>query len=180
MLLDLIKKRRSVRKYIDKPIPRNDLLKCIEAARLAPSANNSQPLKFIIIDDPLLKDKIGKKAFSGIHSINKFAKDAPALIVVVSEKEIFSSAIGGYLQGTNFYLIDIGIACEHLVLQAAELGIGSCWIGWFNGNAIKKILKIPKLKRIDAIISLGYYKEDESARKPKKSIGEISSFNIYK
>ncbi len=124
MLLDLIRKRRSVRNYLDKPIPKEDILKCIEAARLAPSACNAQPWKFIVIDDRELKSKVGEKAFSGLYSMNKFANTAPVFVVVISEKQKFLSAIGGYFRGTRYYLMDIGIACEHLILLAAELGIG--------------------------------------------------------
>jgi len=180
MLMDLLKKRRSIRKYIDKPIPKEDLLKCLEAARLAPSACNGQPWKFIIVDEPSLKNSLCEKAFSGIYSINKFVRNASALIVAVSEKEKFFSAIGAYLRGTNFYLLDIGIACEHLVLQAAELGIGTCWIGWFDEKAVKGILNVPETKRIDVIISLGYYEEGKLPEKIRKSLNEISSFNTYK
>ncbi len=179
MLLDLINKRRSVRNYLNRPVPKEDLLKCIEAARLAPSACNAQPWKFIIVDEPQLKTRVCVRAFSGIYSINKFVINAPVLVVVISEKEKFLRAIGGYFRGTKYCLIDIGIACEHLVLQAAELGIGSCWIGWFNEKAVKEILNIPKLKKIDVIISLGYYEENKSKIKPKKSLEEISTFNTY-
>lgn len=179
MLLDLVSKRKSIRNYIDKPIPKEDVLKCIEAARLAPSACNGQPWRFIVIDDPLLKNKICERAFSGIYSINKFAKNASALIVVISEREKFLTVIGGYFRGIKYYLLDIGIACEHLVLQATELGIGSCWIGWFNEKAVKKILNIPQNKKVDVIISLGYYEGDESIIKSRKSLEEISSFNSY-
>lgn len=179
MLLDLINKRKSVRNYINRPIPREDLLKCIEAARLAPSACNGQPWKFIVVDEPLLKKKVCEKAFSGIYSMNKFVETAPVLIIVISEKEKFMSALGGKIRGTRYYLLDIGIASEHLVLQAAELGIGSCWIGWFSEKGVKSILKIPRHKKIDAIISLGYSKEDRPAPKMRKPLGEISSFNAY-
>lgn len=178
MLQSLISKRRSIRNYIDKPIAKDDLLKCLEAARLAPSACNGQPWKFIIVDDPQLKDKVCEGAFSGVYSINKFTKNAPVLVVVISEREKFFAALGGYCRGTNYYLVDIGITCEHLVLQAAELGIGSCWLGWFNEKAVKNILGIPKNKKVDIIISLGYY-EKEPPEKTRKPLQEISSFNRY-
>lgn len=180
MLLDLILKRRSVRKYLSRPIPKQDLLKCIEAARLAPSAQNAQPWRFIIVDQPELKDKICQRAFSGVYAINRFAINAPVLIVVVSEKERFLRTVTKYFRGTNFYLIDIGIACEHLCLEATELGIGSCWLGWFNEKAVKEILQIPRDKKIDVIMSLGYFIEDKLKKKSRKSLEEMSSFNVYK
>ena len=179
MFMDLVRKRRSIRTYLDKPVPKEDLLRCIEAARLAPSACNSQPWKFIIVDEPRLVKMICEKAFSGVYSINKFAKDAPVLIVVVSEKEKFASKMGGYFRGTNYCLLDIGIACEHLILEATELGIGTCWLGWFNEKSVKKTLKVPRNKKIDAIISMGYRKEDKPVLKARKSLEEISLFNGY-
>ena len=126
---DLVNTRRSVRKFRPVQIPREDLEKCLEAARLAPSACNSQPWTFVVIDDPVLKDQISKKAFSGIYAMNQFARGTSALAIVVSEKVKFLSAVGGQVRGTQYYLVDIGIACEHFILQATELGIGSCWIG---------------------------------------------------
>ncbi|MCM8775821.1 MAG: nitroreductase family protein [Candidatus Omnitrophica bacterium] len=177
----LVKQRTSVRKYLkDKTIPREDLVKCIEAARLAPSACNAQPWKFILVDDPDLKDRICEKIFSGVYSVNKFAKNAAALVVVVSEKEKFLSTLGGRIRDTRYYLIDIGIACEHLVLQATELGIGSCWIGWFNEQPLKELLKIPSSKKVDIVISLGYFDETETSVKSRKSLDQTVSWNGYK
>jgi len=176
--LELVKKRRSVRSYTGKPVSRELLLKCVESARLAPSACNVQPWRFVIVDDRKLIVEIAEKACHGVYSINKFIKDAGALVAVISEREAFIRKVGGYLRGTNYYLLDIGIACEHLVLQATELGIGSCWIGWFDENKLKKILNIPRNKKIDIIISLGYYDSQSDAAKPKprKELSEIASF----
>ncbi|OGX12000.1 MAG: hypothetical protein A2351_07775 [Omnitrophica bacterium RIFOXYB12_FULL_50_7] len=85
-LMDLIVKRRSVRRYSEKPVPKEDILKCLEAARLAPSACNSQAWHFIVVDEPRLKARVCDRIFSGVYCINKFAKEAAALVVVVSEK----------------------------------------------------------------------------------------------
>jgi nitroreductase len=176
--LELVKKRRSIRSYLDKPIPRKILLQCVEAARLAPSACNAQPWEFVIVDDRKLIVEISEKVCHSIYSINKFIKEAAALVVVVSDKDTFLSKIGGYLKGTNYYLIDIGIACQHLILQAAELGIGSCWIGWFDEKKLKKILRVPSSKRIDVIISLGYCKGQFPSPKQRKELSQIVSFNL--
>ena len=88
-LFDLIQKRRSVRRYANRPIPKEDILKCLEAARLAPSACNSQPWHFIVVDEPELKARVSDRIFSGLYSMNKFAKEAPVLVAVVSEKMKF-------------------------------------------------------------------------------------------
>lgn len=179
-ILDIIKRRRSVREYLDKPVEREKIMQCLEAARLAPSACNAQPWKFIVIDDAELKGRLCENIFKGVYNINMFVKKAPVIIAVVSEREKFLAKMGGKIRNTPYHLIDIGIACEHLILQAAELGLGTCWVGWFNEKVLKKILKIPKNKKVDILIALGYPKEDKiSFPKNRYSLGEISSFNYY-
>ncbi len=173
----LIQQRRSVRRYSDRPVPKENILKCLEAARLAPSACNSQPWKFIVIDDPALKGRVCDKIFSGIYSMNRFAKEAPVLVAVLSEKGKLLSSLGGQFRGTSYYLVDLGIACEHFILQAEELGLGTCWMGWFDEKALKKELKLPGDKKIDIVISLGFPAEEKTVPKSRKSLEEISSFN---
>lgn len=177
--MDLAFKRRSVRRFASKPVSKENILKCIEAARLAPSACNSQPWHFIVVDDPGLKARVSDRIFSGLYSMNKFAKEAPVLVAVVSEKMKFLASVGAQVRDTRYYLMDIGIACEHLVLQAQELGIGTCWMGWFDEKALKEELKIPKNKKIDIVIALGYPAEDKIVLKTRKPLGEIHSFNRY-
>jgi len=174
--LDLVNKRRSVRKYKSSSISRDILDRCIEAARLAPSACNSQPWSFIIVDNIDLKNKLIEKAFSGLYSMNRFIKDAPVLVVVITEKSSYIAKLGGYLKKTQYSLIDVGIACEHFILQATEEGLGTCWLGWFNEKAVKKILNLDKNSKIDAIISVGYSEEDRDIEKNRKSIDKIRKF----
>jgi len=179
-LLDLIKHRKSVRRFLDKPVEREKIMMCLEAARLAPSACNSQPWKFIIVDDRQLKDKLCKVAFRGIYSMNTFCKMAPVMVVIVSEKSKFLARIGGMLRSTKYYLIDIGIAGEHFILQAEELGLGTCWIGWFNERAVKSVLNIPQEKKIDVLIALGYYDREKLGRPhSREPMDKIASFNSY-
>lgn len=174
--LELVKSRTSVRQYLDKPIPRDILLACIEAARLAPSACNTQPWKFLIIDDPDFIGKIADKICHSVYSFNKFIAAAAALVIVISDKEGFLRQAAGALKGTNYYLIDIGIAVEHIALQAQELGIGSCWIGWFDEKKLKDALRLPRKSKIDALLALGYYDPQALKQKPRKSLEEISAF----
>ena len=179
-LLDLIKHRKSVRDFLDRPVEREKITMCLEAARLAPSESNSQPWRFIVVDDKQLKDKLCDAAFSGIYWINSFCKTAPVIVVVISEKSKFLARIGGMFRGIKYYLIDIGIAGEHFVLEAEDLGLGTCWIGWFNERAVKSILSIPQHKKIDILIALGYYNREklgpEHSREPME---KIASFNSY-
>jgi nitroreductase len=159
-LLDLIKHRRSIRDFIDRPVERQKLMICLEAARLAPSASNSQPWKFIIVDDVDVKKRLCDNAFGPMYFFNYFAKKAPVIVVIVSEKDKFLTRIGGMLRRTDYYLIDVGIAGEHFVLQAEELGLGTCWMGWFDEEAIKSTLNVPRDRKIDALLALGYYSEN--------------------
>jgi nitroreductase len=175
--LELVRKRRSTRKYSAKPVPRETLERCLEAARLAPSACNVQPWHFIVVDDAELKNNLAKAAFSGVYSMNSFAKDAPVLIAVVTERSNYIARLGGYLKGVQYSLIDIGIVCEHLVLQAEEEGVGTCWLGWFNEGAVKKVLGLPKAKKVDIMISMGYPESEELREKTRKHLSEIRRFN---
>lgn len=102
-------------------------------------------------------------------------------MVVSSEKDRFLARIGGMFRGTQYYLIDIGIACEHFVLQAEELGLGTCWIGFFNEKAIKPLLDIPAGVKLDIIIAMGYYDAEKKYPAPaRERLDKISSFNSYK
>ena len=179
-LSDLLKHRKSIRNYLDRAVEREKIMMCLEAARVAPSACNSQPWKFIIVDDRELKNKLCDTAFSGIYSVNSFCKMAPVIVAVVSEKSKFLARIGGMFRGTKYYLIDIGIACEHFVLQAEDLGLGTCWIGWFNEQAVKSILNVPRNKKIDVLIALGYYdRENVCLEDDREPMDKIASFNSY-
>lgn len=176
--LDLANKRISVRRYLDRPVSRDDINKCIEAARLAPSACNSQPWKFIVVDDKALRDRLCEKAFSGLYRMNAFAKAAPVIVAVVSEKATFFAKVGGQFRGTQYCLMDVGMACEHFALQASELGLGTCHLGWFNERAVKRLLGIPRQKKIDLLISLGHY-ENIDKEKKRRPINDMSSYNRY-
>ena len=178
--LDLVKHRKSVRDFLDKPVEREKIMMCLEAARLAPSASNSQPWRFIVVDDRQLKNRLCAAAFGGVYFINSFCKTAPVIVVVISEKSRFLTRIGAMFRGTQFYLIDIGIACEHLVLQAEDLGLGTCWIGWFNEGAVKAVLNIPQDKKIDILIALGYYDREKLGREhSREPMEKIASFNSF-
>ncbi len=180
-LLELIKQRKSVRRFLDTPVEREKVMMCLEAARAAPSACNSQPWRFIVVDEPELRKRLCERAFRGIYSINTFCKTAPVIVVIISEKGKFLARIGGMFRGTKYYLIDIGIAGEHFVLQAEELGLGTCWIGWFNESAVKKVLDIPKGKKIDVLIALGYYdKKKVKTGHDREPLEKIASFKAYR
>ena len=180
VLLDLLKHRKSVREFLARPVERDKIMTCLEAARLAPSECNSQPWRFIVVDDRQLKNRLCDAAFGGIYSMNSFCKTAPVMVVVISEKSKFIARIGEMFRGTKYYLIDIGITCEHFVLQAEDLGLGTCWIGWFNERGVKSTLGIPQRKKIDMLIALGYYdREKLGPEHDREPMDKIASFNSY-
>jgi nitroreductase len=178
--LSLVNKRQSVRKYIDKPVEEDKLKRCLEAARLAPSASNNQPWKFVVINDPELLQKVAKETIGPLASFNNFVPQVPVIIAIVIEKMKVITRIGASIQDREYPLIDIGIAAEHFCLQAAEEGLGTCMLGWFNEKPIKELLKVPKDKRIGLLITLGYAPDDYHLRKKiRKNPEETINYNSY-
>lgn len=178
--IELAYSRRSIRQYLDKKVEREKIVQCVEAARLAPSAENVQPWRFIIIDDEELKHKFCKQAFSGIYSLTKWAQHAPVIIVILAKLDILANRIGKQIQGTNYYLIDVGITGEHLVLQAEELGLGTCWIGWFSAEKTRKFFKLPRSYKVVSLISMGYPASRPQKEKKRRTLEEIMWFNEIK
>ena len=174
--LDLVKKRQSDRSYLSTPVEREKIERALEAARLAPSACNSQPWYFIAVTDPELKNAIAERTTSPLIPINRFVPEAPVIVAVVTERPALSAQIGGFMKGKEFNLIDIGIAVEHFCLQAAEDGLGTCMLGWFDEKKVKKLLGLPRHKRVALLISVGYPKETNTRTKIRKAAedtGEI-------
>jgi|SRR5690554_1594517 len=174
--LELVKKRYSVRRYSGRPVAREKIERCLEAARLAPSACNAQPWQFIVVDDPGLKEEVAKTTFSPLVSFNKFSLQAPVLVVAVLEKSNLIAQVGGFLRKKEFNLVDLGIAAAHFSLQAAEEGLGTCILGWFDEKKVREILGIPSGKRAALIITLGY---PETAEIPEKKRKPPSVFRFY-
>jgi nitroreductase len=174
---ELVRNRRSVRRYLDRPVEREKVLACLEAARLAPSAENVQPWRFLVIDDPDVKQRFAATAFSGIYSFSRFAAKAPVLIVILARPDLLANRIGKQIQDVSFYLIDVGIAGEHLALQAEELGLGTCWIGWFNSRRTRKFFHIPRQYKIVCLMAMGYHEGRQAQEKKRKTLAEIAWFN---
>jgi nitroreductase len=177
-MLELILRRQSDRKYSDKPIETDKLERIIEAGRMAPSACNAQPWKFIVVTDPPLIGKLAEAASAKLLGMNVFVGQAPVIIVIVREKPNFSSKVGGTIKRKDYSHIDIGIASENICLQSAAEGVGSCIIGWFDEEQIRKILDIPASKRVELIITLGY-SMSEYRQKKRKPREETASYNKY-
>ncbi|NLO91316.1 MAG: NAD(P)H nitroreductase [Elusimicrobia bacterium] len=177
-LLDFIAQRRSVRKYDTRPVEDEKLMRCIEAARLAPSACNSQPWRYVAVTDPARLAALKEAAFSGLYSATAFAKGAPVLVAIVSEKPGLSAWVGGKFRSLPFYLVDIGISAQNFVLAAQSLGLGTCYIGWFDDQKAARALKVPSGRKVELLISVGYPAEEPAAR-PRKSLREMFSRDSY-
>jgi nitroreductase len=179
--LDLVNRRYSVRRYDpDRTVDREIIDRCLEAARMAPSACNAQPWRFVVVDDPDTRRKVAAETHSRLVTFNKFADKAPVLIVVMIEEGKAVPQIGGFLKGTRYSLVDIGIAAEHFCLQATDEGLGTCMMGWFNETPIRKLLGAPRGSRIALVITAGYPLRDDTPRKrPRKDLDAIRSFNHY-
>ena len=176
----LIKKRHSLRRYSERQPSRETILQCLEAARLAPSGENAQLWRFVVVDEPALRDTLAQAASSGIYLPTKFIRQAPVIIAVLSKTDIKVNRLGTFLQGVQFYLLDLGIACRQLVLRAEELGLGTCYIGWFAVDKVRKVLGLPKNERLVCLLTLGYAPNGylPPAQHKRKALEEIVRFNL--
>ncbi len=157
-----VSQRRSVRAYKAGEVEEEKLKKILEAARLSPSASNRQDWKFIVAREKETKKKLARAAFG-----QSFIGEAPVVLVACGTE---SKAVMACGQPTH--TVDVSIACAFMILQACELGLGTCWIGAFEEDEVKKILEIPKSVRAVAMIPLGYPDEDPSPR-PRKGLDQI-------
>lgn len=174
--IELVNKRQSDRKYAPKPVAREHILKCLEAARLAPSACNSQPWKFIVVDD---RAKLAEMSEAAIGlGMNKFTVQVPVLVAVVQENMNLSAKAGSIVKSKDYSMMDLGIAVEHFCLQAAELGLGTCIMGWFDEKKVKKLLGVPRSRRIQLLIALGH-PDTPTREKIRKPLEAIASWNGY-
>lgn len=178
-MLDLFRKRQSQRAYKPTPVEPEKIERILEAARIAPSACNAQPWKFIVVDDPELKNQIADATSAKLLGMNHWTKQAPVHIVIVEEGANISSSVGGAIKQRHFPLMDIGIAASYISLQATHEGLGTCFIGWFNEKRVKQLLGIPRGKRPQLIITLGY-PDSEVREKVRKDKDKVVSYNSYK
>ena len=147
-LMDAIKTRRSIRRYKETPVPENLLKDVLNAARLAPSADNAQPWRIIVVRDEQAKLKIAASSNS-----QKFIAQAPVVLVICGIPDEAFPTMGGYMSA---HVIDATIAFDHITLAAHALGLGTCWIGWFKEEKIREILGIPEDVPVVALTPLGY------------------------
>jgi nitroreductase len=169
-VFDAIKIRKSVRVYDSKPVPYELLLKIAEVARLAPSASNIQPWNFIFVTDKDKREKLSEGRYAG------FLADSPVVIV----------GCGDQKASPKWYTVDVTIALEHIVLAAASEGLGTCWVGSFNEDNVKQLLRIPEDYKVVALLAMGYPREklDQTGKSARviprrKDMDQIVSYDEF-
>jgi translocator protein len=167
-----------VRQYLSEPVPRKALERCLEAARLAPSACNSQPWRFIVVDDPKKREELAAAASGGLLPINHFVHMAPVLVAVLATKPKATAGFGALIKRKPFAMMDVGIAAEHFCLQAAEEGLGTCMLGWFNEAQVRTALGVPAEARPVLLLTVGL-PAGVPAPRNRKPREEISAWNNY-
>lgn len=174
---ELVARRQSDRAYDPaQPVDREALERIVDAARLAPSACNSQPWHFIVVDRPDLCAEVAESLTS--IGMNKFAAQAPCFIVVVQEAPNFTARLGGWIKNKHFPLIDCGIATAHLTLAAAEEGLGSCIMGWFDERRLKRLLGVPRSRRVLLVVAIGHSLQPLRP-KQRHQLAEVMGDNRY-
>lgn len=161
--MDVVNTRKSIRDYQDKPVEPEKLAKILEAARLAPSWANKQCTKYIIITDKKRIEDLAQNMFA------RHLKQAPIVIVACADPKD-----SGSRNGMDYYLVDVGISMEHLVLAAADQGLGTCWTGGFDEEKIKKALGIPENVKVVALTPLGYPAELSMRSKLVRSMAGLN------
>jgi nitroreductase len=172
---DAIARRVSCRAYQIKPVPEAHLTQILEAARLAPSACNLQPWRFAVVRDPDLRRRIVEDGFlPGIKMT--WALDAPVHVVIGMERSFVTHRLAASVSGVDYPWVDIGIAGEHLVLAATELGVGTCWIGWIKPRVVARIVGWPASVKPVVVITVGYPCDPDAGMPPasrRKPLAEL-------
>lgn len=160
-LKEIITKRRSIRAYENNLVPEESLKNILEAARLAPSARNNQPWKFVVVREEKRRQELAQAAD------REFVAEAPVVIAAVATEP---ERIMGC--GVPSYAVDLSIAVTHMILAAVDEGLGTCWLGAFSQQRVKEILKIPGKYRVVALLTLGFPR-GEMKVKTRKPLEEI-------
>jgi nitroreductase len=168
-VVDAVRTRKSVRKYLSKTVEKEKLTAILEAGRLAPSASNRQEWRFVVVSDNETRRKLAEAANKQI-----FIGEAPVVIAACAETD-------GHVMrcGQPCYPIDVAIALDHMTLTAVELGLGTCWIGAFDESRVKQILGIPAKIRVVALMPLGYPSDASMAKKQRLPFNEIVKYEHW-
>lgn len=171
-VFEAIKTRRSIRAFTNEEVSEEEVRKLIDAARHAPSAGNIQPWEFVIVRDPERKHRLAVAALN-----ETFIEEAPVVIVVCANE--VQSGLGYGARGIALYCLqDTAAATQNMLLAACALGLGTCWVGAFYEEDVRKVVKVPKGVRPVAIVPVGHPAEKPNPR-PKRSISEIVRYEMF-
>jgi nitroreductase len=168
-VMEAIRKRRSIRSFEDRPVEEEKLQAVLEAGRLAPSAKNLQEWRYVVVRDPDLRAKLAEAANG-----QKFVGEAPVVLVACAETDMHRMSCGELC-----YPIDVAISLDHMTLKAVEEGLGTCWIGAFDQDAVKKLLRIDEEIRVVSLMPLGYPAAEPAARS-RLEVDSIVSYERWK
>ncbi len=168
-LKEVIRQRQSIRDYEDRPVPEGKLTNILEAARLAPSANNRQPWKFVVVKERKRRQELAQAANGQI-----FIGEAPIIIAAVATNVEHIMTCG-----VPSYAVDLAIAVDHVTLAAVDEGLGTCWIGAFSQQRVREILRIPAKYRVVTLLPLGFARKGKGM-KIRKALEEIVCYEIFK
>lgn len=169
-VFEIIRKRRSIRLYEEKPVEQEKLNRVLEAGRLAPSADNRQPWRFIVVTNDEVKEKL-RASYD-----EEWFVSAPVIIIGCAvPKEAWVR-----MDGQEYWMVDVAIAMQNMILVATELGLGTCWIADFDEEAARKALKLSQSVRIVAMTPLGYPTEEKRPVRNRKSLSEIVHYDSWR
>ena len=166
-LMEAIRGRRSTRSFLDLPVEEEKLEKVLEAGRLAPSARNMQDWRFVVVREEATRQRLAEAARN-----QGFVGQAPVVIAACGTSDLIMTC------GQPAYAVDVAIAVDHMTLAAFSLGLGSCWIGAFYEDQVKKILGVPNEVRVVALLPLGYPAGPVRAT-PRKSLKEVVAYEHW-
>lgn len=173
--LELVKRRESCRNFDpNRTVEREKLERCAEAARLAPSACNSQPWRYLIVTNPDYAAKL--RPLMQELGMNKFVNECPAFVVVLEEPTRLKVSVTSKFKDQDFAPIDVGLSTSQFCYEAAEQGLSTCIIGWHNEPKIKELFGIDKVSRVRLVLCVGYAASGELREKKRKPIEQVFQY----
>jgi len=172
-VFEVIKNRRSIRSYQPREVEGEKLSRVLEAARLAPSAANRQPWRFIVVNDPEARERL-RRGYDKDWFVS-----APVIVVACALPNEAWARRRGLMGREEYWKVDVSIALQNLVLAAWEEGLGTCWVGAFDEEGVKGALEIPQDVRVVAMTPLGYPAEQKGPVTDRKPLGDVVRYDHW-
>lgn len=172
---DLVRMRESCRNFDpNRPVEKEKLARCAEAARLAPSACNGQPWRYLIVTNAGLAEQLRPLMME--LGQNKFLQKCPAFAVVLQEPTVLKAALSDKFRDQDFAPMDVGLSVSQFCYAATEQGLSTCLIGWLNEKKIRALFDVPKTSRVRLVIAIGYAATEKLREKVRKPAGDVIKF----